>query len=176
MNMYNILNNLNTGDLILFQGKHSFISSLINMFTNSRWTHIGVVLKNPKCIDTQLKGLYLWESGEEEFPDSENNKYKYGVQIVDLKEKIAFFGDSITQSGNQNGGYVDLLRRELNKEQPHAAIIPAGISGHKVPDLLARIDRDVINKKATVVFVYILMYLHTALTAFSLFSCNVLYG
>jgi len=50
---------------------------------------------------------------------------------------------------------VDLLRRELNKEQPHAAVIPAGISGHKVPDLLARIDRDVINKKATVVFVYI---------------------
>ena len=77
------------------------------------------------------------------------------AKTIDLKEKVAFFGDSITQSGNQNGGYVDLLRRELNKEQPHAAVIPAGISGHKVPDLLARIDRDVINKKATVVFVYI---------------------
>jgi lysophospholipase L1-like esterase/predicted esterase len=77
------------------------------------------------------------------------------AKAIDSKEKIAFFGDSITQSGNQNGGYVDLIRRELKKEQPHAAIIPAGISGHKVPDLLARIDRDVIHKKATVVFVYI---------------------
>ena len=91
MNTYDILNNLNTGDLILFQGKHSLISSLINIFTNSRWTHIGIVLKDPEFIDKQLNGLYLWESGKEDFPDSEDNKYKYGTQIVDLKEKIDIY-------------------------------------------------------------------------------------
>ena len=88
MNKYNILNNLETGDLILFQGKHSIVSSIIELYTNSRWTHVGIVLKNPTFIDEKLKGLYLLESGEEDLKDSEDNVYKYGVQIVDLKEKI----------------------------------------------------------------------------------------
>ncbi|MDE0820457.1 MAG: GDSL-type esterase/lipase family protein [Opitutales bacterium] len=99
--------------------------------------------------------LNLLFSAKRNPPKMQKSSAKLLAQAIDAKEKIAFFGDSITQSGNQNGGYVDLIRRELNKEQPHAAIIPAGISGHKVPDLLARIDRDVIDQKATVVFVYI---------------------
>ena len=86
--MNHILNNLETGDLILFQGKHSIVSSIIELYTNSRWTHVGIVLKNPTFIDEKLKGLYLLESGEEDLKDSEDNVYKYGVQIVDLKEKL----------------------------------------------------------------------------------------
>jgi lysophospholipase L1-like esterase/predicted esterase len=70
-------------------------------------------------------------------------------------ERIAFFGDSITQAGNAEGGYVDLIRRTLKSESSSAVIIPAGISGHKVPDLLKRLDKDVIDKKPTVVFIYI---------------------
>ena len=83
-----LINSLDSGDLLLFQGKHSIVSSIIRCFTNSKWTHVAMVLKNPTFINDKLKGLYLWESGEESFPDSENNEYKYGIQIVDLKEKI----------------------------------------------------------------------------------------
>lgn len=38
---------------------------------------------------------------------------------------------------------------------PTIEVIPAGISGHKVPDLLARHERDVKARGATLVFVYI---------------------
>lgn len=71
------------------------------------------------------------------------------------KERIAFLGDSITQSGNARGGYVDQIRQILEKHTPASSIIPAGISGHKVPDLLKRVQRDVLDHKATLVFVYI---------------------
>ncbi len=72
-------------------------------------------------------------------------------------ERIAFFGDSITQAGVRKGGYVTLIRQGIEKDNAdlNVAIIGAGISGHKVPDLQRRIDRDVISKKATVVFIYI---------------------
>ena len=70
-------------------------------------------------------------------------------------ERVAFLGDSITQAGNNSGGYVDLVRSVLKAEKPESLVIPAGISGHKVPDLLARFKRDVMDKKATLVFIYI---------------------
>jgi len=70
-------------------------------------------------------------------------------------ERVAFLGDSITQAGNRPGGYVDLIRSALSRERPDVQVIPAGISGHRVPDLLARFQRDVIDAGATLVFIYI---------------------
>ena len=72
-------------------------------------------------------------------------------------ERIAFLGDSITQAGVGKNGYVTLIREAIEKHQGDlgAAVIGAGISGHKVPNLQARLDRDVIGKKATVCFIYI---------------------
>ena len=63
-------------------------------------------------------------------------------------ERIAFLGDSITQAGVRKNGYVTLSKKaiEQNKAALGVAIIPAGISGHKVPDLQRRLDRDVIAK------------------------------
>lgn len=69
--------------------------------------------------------------------------------------RIAFLGDSITQSGAAAGGYVDLMRRALAATRPEVSVIPAGISGNRVPDLLARYQRDVLAAKPTHVFVYI---------------------
>ena len=77
------------------------------------------------------------------------------ARSLDPEERVAFLGDSITQAGNNPGGYVDRLRSAMAREQPGASVIPAGISGHKVPDLLAREERDVRAKGATLVFTYI---------------------
>ena len=77
------------------------------------------------------------------------------AESLDEEEKLAFLGDSITQAGNRPGGYVDLLRVALAGVHPGATVIPAGISGHKVPDLLAREESDVRAKGATMVFTYI---------------------
>ena len=72
-------------------------------------------------------------------------------------EAIAFLGDSITQGGEGVNGYIWLIEQAFAKNLPEreVRIIKAGISGHKVPDLQARLDRDVISKKPTVVFIYI---------------------
>ena len=62
-------------------------------------------------------------------------------------QKIAFLGDSITQAGAAPNGYVRLVIRGLEANDIKAEAIPAGISGHKSNDMLARLDRDVLNKK-----------------------------
>jgi lysophospholipase L1-like esterase len=71
-------------------------------------------------------------------------------------EAIAFFGDSITQGGASPNGYVWLIEQAVAKRSDiEARVIKAGISGNKVPDLQGRLDRDVLSKKPTIVFIYI---------------------
>jgi lysophospholipase L1-like esterase len=72
-------------------------------------------------------------------------------------DRIIFLGDSITQGGGGANGYITLIKKALDEKHKDAAIetINAGISGNKVPDLQRRVDKDVIAKKPTVVFIYI---------------------
>jgi len=79
------------------------------------------------------------------------------VRPPEQGERIVFLGDSITEAGNQPGGYVSLVRDELATRFPTLGIevIGAGISGNKVPDLEARLDRDVLARKPTTVVIYI---------------------
>jgi lysophospholipase L1-like esterase len=76
---------------------------------------------------------------------------------LNKNEVIAFFGDSITQAGARPGGYCRLIGEAIAKQRPELGvkIVYAGISGHKVPNLQGRLDRDVLSKKPTVVFIYI---------------------
>ena len=65
-------------------------------------------------------------------------------------EKIAFLGDSITQLGKNKApymGYLHLVIDGLNRSGVKAVSVPAGISGHKSTQMLARVDKDVITKK-----------------------------
>jgi lysophospholipase L1-like esterase len=72
-------------------------------------------------------------------------------------EVIAFFGDSITQGGAKPGGYCRLIGDAIEKQRSdrNVKVVYAGISGHKVPDLQKRLDRDVLAKNPTIVFIYI---------------------
>lgn len=70
-------------------------------------------------------------------------------------DRIVFFGDSITEQGEQPGGYVALLRDTLATTLPGITIVNAGISGNRVPQLQERLDRDVLSQKPTVVVIYI---------------------
>lgn len=76
---------------------------------------------------------------------------------VKAGDRIVCLGDSITQGGGGPKGYVTLLANGLaEKLGPNAVeVINAGISGHRVPDLQKRLDRDVLQKKPTIVFIYI---------------------
>ncbi|MBN8418435.1 MAG: hypothetical protein J0L73_05930 [Verrucomicrobia bacterium] len=63
-------------------------------------------------------------------------------------EKIAFLGDSITAGGWSNpAGYVRLVIAGLEANGVKAEAVPAGISGHKSDQMLARLDKDVLSKK-----------------------------
>ncbi len=71
--------------------------------------------------------------------------------------KVVFLGDSITQAGAGPTGYVTLVKEALKQRHPDKPIevIGAGISGHKVPDLQARLQRDVLVHKPNLVVIYI---------------------
>ena len=78
---------------------------------------------------------------------------------LELKQgdRIVFLGDSITAGGVREKGYVTLVGQAIAKQ--HAGlgveIVGAGISGNKVPDCQKRLQRDVLDKKPTVVVIYI---------------------
>ena len=63
-------------------------------------------------------------------------------------DKIGFLGDSITAGGWGNpAGYVHLVIAGLAANGVKAEAVPAGISGHKSDQMLARLDKDVLSKK-----------------------------
>ncbi len=63
-------------------------------------------------------------------------------------QKLAFLGDSITQFGFQNpAGYVNLVALALKDSGHEITIVPAGVSGNTSKDMLARLKRDVLDKK-----------------------------
>jgi acyl-CoA thioesterase I len=74
------------------------------------------------------------------------------VSIRNVK-RIVTLGDSITQGGERPGGYVWLIRNYLQVLYPEQKIevLNAGISGHKSTDMLARFQRDVLDKKPDLV-------------------------
>ena len=53
---------LDTGDIILFSGNY-FISKAVEFVTDCEYSHVAVIIKNPKFIDKELEdGLYIIES------------------------------------------------------------------------------------------------------------------
>ena len=99
-----IKNNFETGDIILFHtnSKTNWFGQFVQFFTRSPYSHVGMILRDPKFTHKKLVGLYLWESGRENFPDAEDKKKKFGVEIVDLDKMI------------QSTGTMNLYYRKLN--------------------------------------------------------------
>lgn len=69
------------------------------------------------------------------------------------KQRVIFFGDSVTQAGAKPGGYIEVMKTMVDTTQYE--LIGAGISGNKVTDLQARIQKDVLDQQPDLVFVYI---------------------
>ena len=73
------------------------------------------------------------------------------------KNRIVFFGDSITQAGVKKGGYIDRIQQAINKASlaDNFELIGAGIGGNKVYDLYLRMDDDVLSKDPQTVVIYV---------------------
>jgi len=86
---------------------------------------------------------------------------------VELKkgDKIIFFGDSLTALAGIDGpkdkgvtrGYVRIFRDAIREKYPGKDIEVDWVAtgGHTVPDLLKRVDKDVIAKRPTIVVIQI---------------------
>jgi isoamyl acetate esterase len=77
--------------------------------------------------------------------------------VLPRHARIVFFGDSITEAGDLPGGYVYLVRESLEAIYPDQRIdvIGAGVTGDTVPDLQARLGRDVLSQDPTHVVIFI---------------------
>src|SRR5690606_36435527 len=75
------------------------------------------------------------------------------VSFTSRTKRIVFFGDSITQAGVNETGYITKLGESL--KSPGYELLGAGIGGNKVYDLYLRMDEDVLAKKPDLVVVYV---------------------
>ena len=77
--------------------------------------------------------------------------------IPQKKNRVIFFGDSITQAGVQPGGYITRIDSmcKLENKSAEFEFIGAGIGGNKVYDLYLRMDSDVLMKNPDIVIIYI---------------------
>lgn len=116
--------------------------------------------KEPKFTVYQGVGHNSWSRT---YADPEVHEWlfaqrrRFPIPALQDGDRIVFFGDSITQAGAGKGGYIRLIEADLKKYRPQLDItlIGAGISGHRVPDLQKRLQRDVLGKQASIVLIYI---------------------
>ena len=102
-----LVENCQTGDILLYNSKYT-IGRLIEYFTNSKFSHISVILRDPTFIDPSLKGLYVIESGSEKRKDAMSGKKVIGVQVIPLDYVLDQY----------DGGYIgNLYYRKLTCER-----------------------------------------------------------
>lgn len=110
---------LQTGDLLLFRGT-SWVSWLVEWFGVSRYSHVGIVVKNPVFLGLDLEdGTYILESSWNNTPDAEDHQMKFGVQLHLLDDVLKEYskGSVMTRKVNceRNDAFYQKLT-ELHKE------------------------------------------------------------
>jgi lysophospholipase L1-like esterase len=80
-----------------------------------------------------------------------------GFSTMQQKQRVIFFGDSITQAAVQPKGYITVMGDMLKQKglADRYELIGAGVSGNKIYDLYLRIEEDVLAKNPDVVFIYV---------------------
>jgi lysophospholipase L1-like esterase len=76
---------------------------------------------------------------------------------MQTKQRVVFFGDSITQAGIQPTGYITKLGELIKQKglENNYELIGAGISGNKIYDLYLRMDEDVLAKNPDMVVIWV---------------------
>lgn len=77
-----------TGDLLLFSGK-GLVSGTIRLFTGSRWSHVGLVLREGDDL------LLLEATNTDESADVALGRPVRGVQLVRLADKLAAYDGAV---------------------------------------------------------------------------------
>lgn len=88
--VHGILDGAATGDLVLFSGK-GLVSGTIRVFTRSRWSHIGMVVRD----EVSGEVLLLEATITDEAPDVSLGRAVRGVQVVRLADKLAAYDGAV---------------------------------------------------------------------------------
>jgi isoamyl acetate esterase len=80
-----------------------------------------------------------------------------GFSTMQQKQRVVFFGDSITQAAVNPKGYITVMGDMLKQKglADKYELIGAGISGNKIYDLYLRVEEDVLAKNPQAVFIYV---------------------
>jgi lysophospholipase L1-like esterase len=73
------------------------------------------------------------------------------------RQRVIFFGDSITELGVKPDGYITQLQSLIDNSRRGNGyeLIGAGVSGNKIYDLYLRLDTDVLKRSPNVVVIFI---------------------
>ena len=85
------IDNLNTGDILLFSNNKTLFERAIQFFTHSLYTHVAMVVKDPPGFP----GLHIIESSREPMPDEINNRKVFGVQMQPLEAALKTNGENV---------------------------------------------------------------------------------
>lgn len=107
INLERLMSDCDTGDLILYNTK-CWYSKFIEYFSDSIYSHIGIILKDPTFINEKMKGLYVLESSYEDIADSNTGERIWGVQIIPLDYVINQY---------KTGSMGDLYYRKLDSDK-----------------------------------------------------------
>lgn len=94
---------METGDVVLFNGQYSG-SKFIEFCERSEWSHVGMVVRLP-----QFEQPLIWEATSlTNLPDVLYKDQIQGPKLVDLKERMAHYGDDLKKYENANFAYRKL--------------------------------------------------------------------
>lgn len=108
-----VIKTCKTGDLLLFNTRTHWYDFLIERFTNSKFSHVGMIYRGLPCLDCSNVGICLLESGYESFPDVVKNKQIYGVQLADIDKVL----DTYKSTSTSITVYYRRLGRDLKEDE-----------------------------------------------------------
>ena len=94
-----------TGDVVLFKGAEGLLDRAISYFTDSPYTHVGLILRDPKGLPP---GPYVIESSKEVEPDPTSGHRVIGVQIQPLSTILSAHGTASVRRLERLGKAPDL--------------------------------------------------------------------
>ena len=90
------INTCETGDLLLYSGK-AWYSWMIEYISDSPYSHISMILKDPIFMNKILPGIYIIEAKHQRTLDSIREKPIFGTRIIPF---IVAYKDYVSDGGN----------------------------------------------------------------------------
>lgn len=145
-----------------------------DVFLGAHGNYYGMLAKHERLQKAPQENPFIDPSGYRAYVDQKEQAYRKTLadqsattnEQVTLKQndRIIFFGDSLTALAGKEEpkvhvtkGYVRIVQDTLTANHPDKNIQVDWVAtgGHTVPDLLKRVDQDVIAKQPTIVVIQI---------------------